>query len=116
MPAMQTNPTHPFALRAATANTKHRPGHFTCGLVPLLSRLLAITLTRTLKHGLAPIAVIVLAPWAAHGADDAAWVRLKDPMDTAVVKAGETIFSNRPYVFESFPKELEASSRIETPT
>jgi len=56
---------------------------------------------------LAPFAALLLICPAVRGAEDAAWVRLKDPLDTATVKAGEMIFANRPYAFESFPKELD---------
>lgn len=46
-------------------------------------------------------------PLAARSGDDGAWVRLKDPLDVGRVKAGETLFANRNYTFESFPKELD---------
>ena len=49
---------------------------------------------------------ILLVPRPALGADDAAWVRLKDPLDVGEVKEQALIFANRPYVFEAFPGEL----------
>ncbi|MBU4459826.1 MAG: glycoside hydrolase [Verrucomicrobia bacterium] len=65
-----------------------------------------------MKRALVPLALLLLASPAARGANDAAWVRLKDPLDTATVKAGEAIFANRTYAFESFPKELGGLSFV----
>jgi hypothetical protein len=64
-----------------------------------------------------------LLPLAALCAGEAAWVRLKDPLDVGTVKEKEAIFANRPYAFESFPQalaglafvrgDIEATFRVE---
>jgi len=63
-----------------------------------------MTRTRTVAGILS---VLLFASPAVRGADEAAWVRLRDPLDTGVVKAGATIFTDRPYAFESYPKEMD---------
>ncbi|MDX9979470.1 MAG: sialidase family protein, partial [Lentisphaeria bacterium] len=47
-----------------------------------------------------------LALGAVAADSPAAQVRLKTPAQTSAVKAGAAIFTNRPYVFETFPDEL----------
>lgn len=47
-----------------------------------------------------------LALGAVAADSPAALVRLKTPAQTSTVKAGAAIFTNRPYVFETFPDEL----------
>ena len=49
---------------------------------------------------------LLLAPEATLFAGDAAWVRLKDPLDVREVQENEPIFADRPYTFEAFPQEL----------
>lgn len=69
------------------------------------------------------VTALLLLPCRAMAADDGAWVRLKDPLGASEVSEQGLIFTNRPYVFESFPEELtglafvhadiEASFRVE---
>lgn len=63
------------------------------------------------------------AALGAQCADDGAWLRLRDPLDVGVVRAGETVFSNRSYTFAELPDavvglafargEIEAPFRVE---
>lgn len=76
-----------------------------------------------MKHTLTLLTTLLLTPAAALCAGDAAWIRLKDPLDVREVKENERIFTNRTYTFEAFPDELiglpfvhgqiEATFRIE---
>lgn len=47
-----------------------------------------------------------LAPVARSAPDDAAWVRLNDPMDVSEMAQGGQIFTNRSYTFVEFPDEM----------
>ena len=69
------------------------------------------------------VAALLLGSGGVMGGEDGAWVRLKDPVGASEVEKEGVIFTNRSYVFESFPKELvglpfvhadiEASFRVE---
>jgi hypothetical protein len=52
------------------------------------------------------LAALALASAASTRGEDAAWIRLKEPLEVGKVKAAEPIFVNRNYTFESFPQEI----------